>query len=210
MKNINKKQKGFTLPEVIVSIAIIVIVIVTTTNLLVSSIRANNSNINKIIAYNLAQEAIEGFRNIRDGLWMHNQYWRGSDKNLFGVSFENDGNYIITKGDSLQTTDTCSNEPSEVRNAAPWKLLNYTEDASRLYLTETTQGIVKYIHAQTDTPSTYRRWLEVKTIPYDLTSEENQDKLKLSVTAVVEWEEGSAIKEFRLPAVLTDWKAGPL
>ena len=34
MKNMNKKQKGFTLPEVIVSIAIIVIVIVTTTNLL--------------------------------------------------------------------------------------------------------------------------------------------------------------------------------
>lgn len=208
MKNINKKQKGFTLPEVIVSIAIIVIVIVTTTNLLVSSIRANNSNIDKIIAYNLAQEALEGFRNIRDGLWMHNQYWRGSVKNLFGVSFENDGNFVIGKRENLQTTDACSNDPADVRNAAPWELVNYTQEKSQLYLTS--GDPVKYIHEPTENKSKFRRWLEVRSVPYDLANEEGKDKLKLSVTAVVEWNEGSKTSEFRLPTILTDWKAGPL
>lgn len=208
MKNINKKQKGFTLPEVIVSIAIIVIVIVTSTNLLVSSIRANNSNINRIVAFNLAQEAIEGFRNIRDGNWMHNQYWRGSEKELFGVPFINDGNYVIKKAENLRSADYCSNEPAEVKTAAPWQLINYSEEASRLYLSSTES--VKYLHETTGEQSKFRRWIEVQTLPYDLVDKENENKLKLSVTAVVEWNEGTNTKEFRLPAILTNWKAGPL
>lgn len=209
MKNINKKQKGFTLPEVIVSVAIIVFVIVSATNLLVSSIRANNLNVNKIIAYNLAQEALEGFRNIRDGLWMHNQYWRGSDKNLFGVNFVNDGKYIIKKRENLRTTDICSNDAAGVKNAAPWELANYTQDASQLYLTSGEP--VKYIHEQTRNKSKFRRWLEVQTVPYDLVSDDaDQKKLKISVTAVVQWNEGGKEKELRLPTILTDWKAGPL
>ncbi len=208
MKNINKKQKGFTLPEVIVSIAIIVIVIVTTTNLLVSSIRANNSNINRIIAFNLAQEAIEGLRNIRDGNWMHNQYWRGSEKELFGVAFVNDGDYIIRKGDNLRSADSCSNRAAEVKSAAPWELINYTREASTLYLSE--DESVKYIHEPTNQRSKFRRWIEVQTVPYDLVNDESKNKLKISVTAVVEWNEGADTKEFRLPTILTDWKAGPL
>jgi hypothetical protein len=139
---------------------------------------------------------------------MHNQYWRGSEKNLFGVSFENDGKFVIKKRENLQSTNTCNNDPAEVKYAAPWELVNYTEDLSQLYLTSGEP--IKYIHEQTENESKFRRWLEVKTVPYDLANDEGKDKLKLSVTAVVEWEEGSKVNEFRLPNILTDWKSGPL
>jgi prepilin-type N-terminal cleavage/methylation domain-containing protein len=211
----NKKvKKGFSLPEVIIAVSIIVLVIVTATNLLVSSIRANTINTNKIIAYNLAQEAIEGVRNIRDNHWMHNQYWRGSAKNLFGVSFEVDGKYIIKKNHNLRTVEECkvlggqTNSVQFVQNAAPWQLIQYTENLSQLYFAE--DEIKEYSHEPTGDKSKFRRYVEIETIPYDLATEDNEDKLKISVTAVVEYLDKGEYEEFRLPTVLTDWKSGPL
>ncbi|MFC1600286.1 prepilin-type N-terminal cleavage/methylation domain-containing protein [Patescibacteria group bacterium] len=211
MKNKNLK-KGFSLPEVIIAITIIVLIIVTATNLLVSSIRANTLNTNKIIAYNLAQEAIEGVRNIRDNNWIHNQYWRGTD-DLFG-SFTDNKKYIIKKNHNLKTVDECkvlgesTNTKQAVKNAAPWLLVDYSENLSQLYFTE--DEVKEYSHESTNDISKFRRYVEIKTIPYDLATQDNEDQLKISVTAVVEWLEKGKYEEFRLPTVLTDWKAGPL
>lgn len=214
MKNRKIVKKGFTLPEVLISVVIIILVIVTATNLLVSSIRANTLNTNKIIAFNLAQEAIEGMRNIRDSHWMHNQYWRGSDKNLFGVSFEDDKKYIIKKNHNLKSVEDCkvlgeqTNLPGAVQNAAPWKLIPYSDTDADLYLKE--GDYTEYAHDLTGEKSKYRRWIEIETIPYDLATDDNQDKLKMNVTAVVQWFDRGKYSEFRLPVILTDWKSGPL
>ncbi len=70
-------KSGFTLPEVIVSISIIVIVIVAATNLIVSIIRTNTQNQNTLIAYGLAQEGLEGVRNIRDSDWLIGASFQG-------------------------------------------------------------------------------------------------------------------------------------
>ena len=77
MNQKKNKQKAFSIPEVIVALAIVVLVIVSATDLLVSSNRANNLSIKNVIAFNLAQEALEGFRNIRDGHWIQNENWKG-------------------------------------------------------------------------------------------------------------------------------------
>lgn len=212
--NNKKVKKGFSLPEVIIAITILVLIIVTATNLLISSMGANVVNTNKIIAYNLAQEAIEGLRNIRDNNWIHNQYWRGSEKRLFGVSFEDDGKYIIRKNHNLKTVEECrvlkdqSNTVSAVQNAAPWQLSNYTENESQLYMSE--DGVNEYTHQPTNKTSKFRRYLEIETIPYDLATSENEDQLKISVTAVVEWLDKGEYEELRVSTILTDWKAGPL
>lgn len=214
MKNKKLLKKGFTLPEVLISIVIIILVIVTATNLLVSSIRANTLNTNKIVAFNLAQEAIEGMRNIRDSHWMHNQYWRGSDKNLFGISFAEDGKYIIKKSHNLKTAEECkvlgeqTNSEGSVQNAAPFVLIPYTDSDADLYLKE--DGFTEYAHDLSGNKSKYRRWIEIETLPYDLATEDDEDKLKMNVTAVVEWLDRGRYSEFRLPVILTDWKAGPL
>lgn len=213
MKNKNLKS-GFSLPEVIIAITIVVLIIVTATNLLVSSIGANTVNTNKIIAYNLAQEAIEGLRNIRDNNWIHNQYWRGSDKELFGVSFDEDGKYVIKKNHNLKSADECkvlggqSNTIQSVKGASPWQLMDYNEDLSQLYIFE--DGMNEYTHDQTNKISKFRRYLEIETIPYDLATNENDEQFKIHVTAVVEWLDKGKYDELRINTILTDWKAGPL
>lgn len=220
MKKINIK-KGFTLPEVLVAITMIVLIIVTATNLLVSSTRANRSNINQIVAFNLAQEALEGIRNVRDGYWLHNRYWRGDENvanGIFGESFEVDGIYIIDKKHEYFTAQQCTqsgsnmNQISTVASYSPWNIEKITsaEDMNAKLYIDDMGDVSRYTHNRTDKESLYRRWLEIKTIPYELPSGESRDDVKISVTAVVEWNELSRVKQVRVPTILTDWKAGPL
>ena len=217
MMQINKKQKGFSIPEVIVAISIVVLIIVTATNLLVSSMRANRNNVNRIIAYNLAQEALEGVRNIRDGNWLQNQYWRGDPTGeylFFGEAFIEDGKYIIQKKHNLFKGDQCSqtigfvNAPATVTEASPWEVFSYNDEKSKLYIKES--DYTEYTHELGQNFSGFKRWVEIQTIPYEGGLEEDEDKLKLNVTAVVEWEEKSMEKQLRIPMILTDWKSGTI
>lgn len=70
IKTINKKEKGFSLMEVIVAVAIIttaLIAVISLVNFSVSGIRGGGST---IIAVSLAQEGLEIVRNIRDNNWL--------------------------------------------------------------------------------------------------------------------------------------------
>lgn len=212
MNNFHKKR-GFSIPEVIIAISIVVLIILTATNLLVSSMRANNNNINRIIAYNLAQEALEGIRNVRDSNWLQNQYWRGSDEyNFFGESFDEDGKYIIQKKHTLFTEGQCTqkldfiNSKETVRSAAPWEISTYNDEASKLYYRR--GDYTEYTHQIGMDFSGFKRWVEVQTVTYKGGVEkENEDKLEIGVTAVVEWEERGILKSIRIPTILTDWRS---
>jgi len=214
-----KKQKAFTIPEVIVAISIITLIILAATNLLVSSMRVNTHNVKQIVAYNLAQEALEGLRNIRDGNWLHNQYFRGSDKNLFGHDFmDESGYYIIERKHSPFNPSGCTAFGKQINNAsnvaahAPWeitKINSPADDLTNLKITKYGQ-IKKYTHSTIGDDSGFRRFLEIKTIPYELATGEQRNDLEIAVIAVVEWEENSKKKSIRIPTILTDWKAGPL
>lgn len=214
MKNKKQTKKGFSIPEVIVAISMVVLIILTATNLLVSSMRANSNNVNRIIAYNLAQEALEGVRNIRDGNWLQNQYWRGSeDYSFFGEPFIEDGSYVIQKKHNLFTKAQCSmdrdlNDVGIVTSASPWEVFPYSDDKSKLYIKES--DYTEYTHELGQDFSGFKRWVEIKTIPYEGGLEEDRELLKISVTAVVEWEERSVTKSIRIPMILTDWKSGTI
>lgn len=208
MKMNNKKVKrGFSIPEVIVAVSMITLVIMTATNLLVSSMRGNRNNVNRMIAYNLAQEALEGVRNIRDGNWLQNQYWRGSEEyKFFGEPFIKDGKYIIQKKHTLFTEDQCTqkfeyiNNKDTVQAASPWELKSYNDEASKLYRRET-NNYTEYTHQIGEDYSGFKRWVEIQTVPHED---------KIGVTAVVEWEEQSQTKSIRIPMILTDWKSGSI
>lgn len=211
----NNKQKGFSIPEVIVAISIVVLIIMTATNLLVSSMRANRNNVNRIIAYNLAQEALEGVRNIRDGNWLQNQYWRGDEEYaFFGEPFVEDGSYVIQKKHALASQGQCTqgsnfvNSVDSVTAASPWEIASYTDDKSKLYIKESTY--TEYTHEIGQTFSGFKRWVEIRTVPYEGGADEDESKLKLNVTAVVEWEERSREQQLRIPMILTDWKSGTI
>ncbi|MCC6643542.1 prepilin-type N-terminal cleavage/methylation domain-containing protein [Candidatus Peregrinibacteria bacterium] len=70
----NKKSRGFTLPEVIVSVAVLVMVITAATDILSNVIRSNSDNLNSLLADGYAQEGLEAIRYIRD-----TDYWLGLD-----------------------------------------------------------------------------------------------------------------------------------
>lgn len=207
-------KKGFSMPEVIVAIAIVVLIIVSASNLLISSLRANNTNVNQIIAYNLAQEALEGFRNIRDGYWLHNQDWRGGQE-IFGSSFQSSGLFTIEKKHSSMTVGElgqCLDDPrlfndfTRVQNHSPWQLssINSSEDeAAKVFIIEE-NNIIRYSHnALLGNDSGFRRWLEIESVDYH-----GRDDLQIAVTAVVEWQERGNKKDVRIPTMLTNWKSG--
>ncbi|MDD5040082.1 MAG: type II secretion system protein [Patescibacteria group bacterium] len=71
MRKIN--NRGQTILEMLVAITILVIALVATAVLIVTSIRASKESRNRLIASNLAREAIEIARNMRDSNWLNPQ-----------------------------------------------------------------------------------------------------------------------------------------
>jgi type II secretory pathway pseudopilin PulG len=66
------KNKGFTLIEVIISIAIVIIALISALSLITFSTTSIRINKSKIIAAGLVQEGLEIVKNIRDNNWLHN------------------------------------------------------------------------------------------------------------------------------------------
>ena len=127
-------RDGFTLPEVIVAIAVLVLVIFSATNLVVSIIRTNAENIHAITAYGLAQEGLEAVRNIRDSNWLLGAKFNGelgtTAKEIWGESFpKNPGEermYTVNVGVSerpnfqIETVDA-------LIPYTPWKLKSISD-----------------------------------------------------------------------------------
>jgi prepilin-type N-terminal cleavage/methylation domain-containing protein len=71
-KLIQGNKQGFTLMEVIISIAVVLTALVSALALITFSTAGIRLNKSKIIASGLAQEGLELVKNIRDNNWLHN------------------------------------------------------------------------------------------------------------------------------------------
>jgi prepilin-type N-terminal cleavage/methylation domain-containing protein len=69
MKNKNKNNRGFSLIEVIIGITMLLLTATAALSLSKTVIRTENFNENRVMAYNLAQEAMEETRRSRDSNW---------------------------------------------------------------------------------------------------------------------------------------------
>ena len=92
IKKYKKNLAGFSLLEVIVVLIIISIGLMEIINLMVSSLRVQNSNRDTLVAYNLAQEGLELVRNVRDTNWRQGDAWNhyiegGVNGNKYKVDF---------------------------------------------------------------------------------------------------------------------------
>ena len=65
-KTVNKKEKGFTLIETLVAIFILVIAVTGPMSAAQNSLKASFLARDQVVAYYLAQDAIEGIKNLRD------------------------------------------------------------------------------------------------------------------------------------------------
>jgi len=125
MKQKTKRaQKGFTLPEIIISISVLTMTITAATSIMVSVLRSNTDNLDNLTAYGLAQEGIEVMRNIRDSNWV-----LGLD---FAGETGNSENFAKVWGASLPKNvkslyfvfeENVSGDCSDAENCAPWKLV---------------------------------------------------------------------------------------
>lgn len=107
MRRVNFSQpSGFTLVEIILGITVLSIVLVSITVLTLTSIQANGANIHRLTAYYLAQEGVEGFRNMRDSNGRQNHVWNKGQR-FWGADFDRAGYYVLTYSSG---------------GASPWKL----------------------------------------------------------------------------------------
>ncbi len=87
---ISTRQKGFTIVETLVAVAILVTAVIGTTSAVQSAISSYLFSKDQITAFYLAQEAFEQIRNIRDENHLNNRNWltglaeTGSDPCYFG------------------------------------------------------------------------------------------------------------------------------
>lgn len=209
------------------SLAVLVLVIFSTTNLVVSIIRSNNENLNTLIAYGLAQEGIEGVRNIRDSNWLLDanfvgELGRKTPTTVWGVKLLSakgvKGFYTIDFNILGRQLNPSATIASQMSQHAPWKLSslnNISEDeaktAQSTLITKlkdpTNSKEVRYGHSSAvqAEDTRFHRYLVIEN-----TSLDDADNSRFKVTCVVSWDEQNRPKEVRLTTELTDWNQGQL
>lgn len=137
------KKKAFTLPEIIVSISVIVLVITAATGILVSVIRSNNDNLSTLVAYGLAQEGLEAFRNVRDSNWILGLEFDGKKPGqqanqdfIWGDSLfdknepENTQKFFVLHRKNNSELEACTDQ--QVSDCAPWQIVTIQNPNSQV------------------------------------------------------------------------------
>ncbi len=213
-------RSGFTLLELIISFAVMSIVIFGVVTLYITSIRANAAQVERFIGYSLAQEGLEGVRNIRDSYFRQSLAWDGSDTSvpLVASPFSN-GDFIISRKTSLPVThpEFQSQDASVVAQAMPWvftKLASQSKDGNLLYRVSA-ESVPYYVHFVGPTPipadavpSIYRRTIQLAFLGVDDKPSDTKTD-RLLVTSHVTWLDHGTPKSINLTTELTNWKQRP-
>lgn len=214
MKKILTNQKGFTLLELIISFGIMSIVIFGAASLYVTSIRGNAAQIERFIAYNVAQEGLEGVRNIRDSYFRQGLSWDGSssEAKLVEAPFL-PGTYRIFRKVSIGTS--ALDQKDAALAASPWVFQACPKSQmcdDQLYRIDAS-GAPFYIHKQDVAlpgmdMSPYQRTVTLSFL------KENGGKSdvatdRMLVTAHVQWSDHGVMKSLDLTTEFTNWKQRP-
>lgn len=211
MKN-HKKLSGFTLTEVMIGMMILAVAIVATTNLLIHLMRLNSFNVNALQAYYLAQEGIEGVRNIRDTNWLHNRDWLGAESlELWGHDLS--GNLAIDlrengwarSGNGLVD----ENDFSKLASYAPWiltvvDLQDSLNQKGQIYFYED-RGILSSENMAGGKETPFKRIISIQSYQDDLVCK-NDDCVE--VTSIVSFQNGVNEEKIELKGVFTNWQGG--
>lgn len=194
LKNFKKSvagRGGFTLTEVLVGILVLVTAIVASSNLLVSMIHSNATNMSTLQAYYYTQEGLEAFRNMRDTHFLNNVDFCGEGVNFWGISggfsdgCEGTKEYVVDVNKGAISR-------SAFGDAAPWKL-------------DSGSGDVKFLNGNFEEPTGFIRKCAVgKFGGEDSVISEGGRAFK--VTCTTSWEQNSDKKSVSISAILTDWK----
>lgn len=112
-------ERGFTLLESMVAIAIFSIGISTAVFVITQSINVGTRTRNKIIAANLTQEGIEVVRNIRDRNWLAGRQWTDGIDALTNACLQYDSDYGAIDGSCSSGANLSFNGARYVQTASP-------------------------------------------------------------------------------------------
>jgi prepilin-type N-terminal cleavage/methylation domain-containing protein len=227
--NCKRQKKGFSLIEVVIAMAVIVLVVFSATGILMSVIKSNNTNINTLVAYGLAQEGVEAVRNIRDSDWLLGASFSGTVGKLSSKPWGEmlpaaaqskfytlDYNYLGDLGADPIVNVTAAG----LDDFAPWKLtlLDSADsanpaksDSTRLFKKtyEFSGGETRYTHNLVGSEVTpFHRYVGISAVSDSASSANSALPIvkKYRVFCVVSWEEYGRDKEVRLDTEITNWK----
>lgn len=175
-----QKNSGYTLLETLVAILILTLAVVAPMTIASRSLFSSTVAQQQVTAFTLAQEAIEGVRNVRDHNGLSGSPWLSSFPSL-GTNFTIDAvNTITVGGDPIPTMATCSG------TCAP---INY-DTSSHLYQYSPVGGT----NAATDF---------VRTVRMDAVAG-TADEVQVSVT--VTWNVGNLNRSFTARENIFNWQ----
>ena len=202
----SQNKSGFTLIEILISVAIIAVTITAMAFLLIMTIRANNANMNTLQAYYLSEQGLEAMRNMRDGNWLQNYGWNMGEP-MWGENFECDEleaqKYYIVDENYVGTFEVSRfGGMSFGMDIVPWELTEIAGPEfsdTKLYELEEDAGYMRFAHDSTGEESLFSRYILVE---YDA----GCDYGLVKVTSVVEWFDIDVEREISLSTYLTDWQ----
>ncbi len=193
LKKIQKSQKGFTLLEVLIAITILIFAITATFTAAQSGLSSSAESKNQVIAFYMAQEAVEYIRNTRDTNALLSQSW------LLGIadpSTPSDpcySNVIGTPGktcavDMLATTKLFSC-PTGTGSCPAITQDTASSDATYgMYSTQTGGGW---------TSTNFKREIQITVISND----------EASIAVTVSWLQGSYSRNFVVHESIFNWQS---
>lgn len=189
----NRIKRGFTLIEILIAVSILAVTLTAMASLVIVTIRVNTANMNSLQAYYLAEQGIEGMRNLRDSHWMQNFTWN--------YGFECDDLeltkfYMIDEYDSVNVFEVFDFGIFDSPPDFPWRIsvTDVSSPSNKLYEVRDEGGYVKFIHDSTGDETIFSRYIQV--------SYEDCDKDIAEVDSVVIWGEKSLV----LSTYLTNWQ----
>ncbi|MBD3330559.1 prepilin-type N-terminal cleavage/methylation domain-containing protein [Candidatus Peregrinibacteria bacterium] len=195
-----KNEKGFTLTEVLIGMALLVTAIVAATNLLIGLIGTNKTVVQTMQAYYFAEEGIEAMRNFRDTNWLNNVDFLGNSDVLGRV--EPGGSYVVGVA-SEGWRNSAKSSAKDLLMFRPWKIESQLEFNSKICLIEEAGAHYFGSCGLNDKETAFERVIEVQ--PYC----EGVEKIcedSVLVRSTVSFGEN----EVQLEELLTNWKGGAI
>jgi len=174
------KTKAFTLVETLVAIAILTLAVAGAFSAAQSGIASSTYSKNQVVAFYLAQEAVEQIRNMRDNNGLQKEYW------LTGIS--------ANVSDPCWFGTFCYANPTATW-PGPFLIRCLTNSQSCPLLKQTSTGI--YTTTGSSNPDTiFRRGIQLTLI--------NPHEVSISVT--VTWSQGITTRTFTIRENIFDWQ----
>ena len=203
---LKSNKQAFTLVEILIAITVLAVTLTAMANLVIVTMRANNSNENTLTAYYLAEQGLEAMRNVRDTNWLQNYAWNTDFDCVVGqedfyLIVDENTEYrigIFNFGDGLFDRTSLLSVDHD-----PWKVETISESSlesgAKLYKISESEGYTRYSYDNSGDESLFSRYL---VIHYNSCDDE-----VVEITAVVSWNERGNDREVTLKTYLTDWQS---